>query len=92
MVHSGDDPGAEHDGCRQRQITAPVRRCNTIDELVEEYLAFCADRGEEPDQPFSGKLSIKLSPEQHRRIILAAENSGKDLNSWVAEVLAQAVN
>jgi predicted HicB family RNase H-like nuclease len=59
---------------------------------VEEYLAFCADRGEEPDQPFSGKLSIKLSPEQHRRIILAAENSGKDLNSWVAEVLAQAVN
>jgi predicted HicB family RNase H-like nuclease len=63
-----------------------------FEESVEDYLVFCADRGEEPNKPFSGKLTIKLSPEQHRKIILAAENSGKDLNSWVSEVLTQAIN
>lgn len=63
-----------------------------LEESVEDYLAFCAERGEEPNMPFSGHLTLKLSPEQHRKIILAAENSGKDINSWVSEVLGQAVN
>ncbi len=63
-----------------------------LEESVEDYLAFCTERGEEPNLPFSGQLTLKLSPEQHRKIILAAENSGKDINSWVSEVLAQAVH
>jgi len=63
-----------------------------LEESVEDYLAFCIERGEEPNTPFSGQLTLKLSPEQHRKIILAAENSGKDIHSWVSEVLAQAVH
>ncbi len=54
----------------------------SVDELrkafeasVEDYLAFCAQRGEAPDQPFSGRLTIRLSPEQHRRVLLAAEHA-----------------
>jgi len=59
-------------------------------DSVEDYLAFCAERGEEPDQPFSGRFTIRLSPERHRRIILAAEKAGKDINTWAAEVLDRA--
>ena len=60
-------------------------------DAVENYLAFCAERGEPPDQPFSGRFTVRLSPEQHRKVILAAEKAGKDTAQWVAEVLEQAV-
>ena len=63
-----------------------------FEDSVEDYLVFCADRGEKPNKPFSGNFTVKLSPEQHRKIIIAAENSGKDINSWVSETLAQATN
>jgi len=69
----------------------------SVDELrrafadsVEDYLAFCAERGEEPDQPFSGRFTVRLSPEQHRQVILAAEKTGKGIEVWAAETLTQA--
>ena len=31
---------------------------------VEDYLSFCADRGEEPEKPYSGKLPLRMSPER----------------------------
>lgn len=71
----------------------------SVDELrqafadsVEDYLAFCAERGEEPDQPFSGRFTIRLSPEQHRQVILAAEKTGKDIEVWAVEALTQAAS
>jgi predicted HicB family RNase H-like nuclease len=62
-----------------------------FEDSVEDYLAFCAERGEEPNQPFSGQLTVRLSPQQHRKVILAAEKAGKDVERWIAEVLEQAV-
>ncbi|NJL59591.1 MAG: type II toxin-antitoxin system HicB family antitoxin [Desulfobacteraceae bacterium] len=69
----------------------------SVDELrqafidsVEDYLEFCAERGEEPDKPFSGRFTVRVSPEQHRKIIFAAEKSGKHLDNWVAEILENA--
>ena len=61
-----------------------------FEDSVEDYLAFCAKRGEEPDHPFSGRLTVRLLPEQHRKVILAAEKAGKGVESWVAEILEQA--
>lgn len=60
-------------------------------DSIEDYLSFCAERGEAPDPPFSGRLTVRLSPEQHRKVILAAEKAGKDITQWVAEALEQAV-
>ena len=60
-------------------------------DSVEDYLSFCAERGEAPDQPFSGRFTIHPSPEQHRKVMLAAEKAGKDVTQWVAEALEQAV-
>jgi predicted HicB family RNase H-like nuclease len=58
---------------------------------VDDYLAFCAERGEEPDKPFSGQFVTRVSPELHRRASLAASLSGKSLNAWVAEKLQSAL-
>jgi predicted HicB family RNase H-like nuclease len=63
-----------------------------FEDSVEDYLAFCAERGEETDRPFSGRLTVRLSPEQHRKIILAAEKSGKGIEMWAAEALAEAAS
>jgi predicted HicB family RNase H-like nuclease len=51
-----------------------------FEDSVEDYLAFCAERGEEPNPPFSGRFTLSLSPEQHRKVVLAAEKAGKGVD------------
>ena len=63
-----------------------------FEDSVEDYFSFCAERGEKPEKPFSGRFTVQLSPEQHRKVILAAEKSGKDVDKWISEVLDQTAN
>jgi predicted HicB family RNase H-like nuclease len=56
-------------------------------ESVEDYLAFCSERGEAPEKPFSGQFVTRVSSDLHRRVNLAATLSGKSLNAWVTEQL-----
>lgn len=63
----------------------------TFEESVRDYLEFCAERGEKPDKPFSGKFILRMPPEIHHSIYLKAVKSGKSLNKWVIETLEEAV-
>jgi predicted HicB family RNase H-like nuclease len=72
----------------QGQSVSELRQA--FKDSVEDYLIFCAEREEEPDRPFSGRLTVHLSPEQHRKVILAAEKAGKEIDQWIAEVLDDA--
>ena len=56
-----------------------------LKDSIEDYLAFCAERGEDPDKPLSGKFVLRISPELHREATIAAAREGKSLNKWVAE-------
>ena len=58
---------------------------------IDDYLAFCEQRGEEPNKPFSGQFVTRIPPELHRQVNLAASISGKSLNAWVVEQLQTAV-
>lgn len=60
-------------------------------DSVNDYLAFCKERGEAPDKPFSGQFVTRISPELHRQVNAAAAVSGKSLNAWVTEQLQAAV-
>ncbi|HEV7996864.1 MAG TPA: type II toxin-antitoxin system HicB family antitoxin [Stellaceae bacterium] len=53
-------------------------------DSVDDYLAFCAERGEAPDRPHSGKILLRLSPQVHRRAALRAQAEGVSLNQWIA--------
>jgi len=55
---------------------------------VEDYLAFCKERSEEPDKPFSGNLMLRITPSLHQRLYSKAKKSGKSLNSLIEESLA----
>ncbi|MHB8346697.1 MAG: type II toxin-antitoxin system HicB family antitoxin [Acidiferrobacterales bacterium] len=59
-------------------------------ESVDAYLEFCADRGEEPEKPFSGKFVVRVSSELHQRAFIAAQRAGKSLNAWIGGVLDNA--
>ncbi len=60
-------------------------------ESIDDYLAFCKERGEDPNKPFSGQFITRVPPELHRQVNLAASISGKSLNAWVVEQLQAAV-
>jgi predicted HicB family RNase H-like nuclease len=59
---------------------------------VDDYLAWCAERGKEPEKPFSGKLPFRTTPEHHRKIALAAAQTGKSINAWMDEVVTRAAD
>jgi predicted HicB family RNase H-like nuclease len=59
---------------------------------VEVYLAFCAEKGREPEKPYSGKLSIRTSPAIHRRVAIEAARRRESMNSFVESVLEKAVS
>lgn len=61
-------------------------------ESVDDYLAFCAERGESPEKPFSGKFVLRLPEELHRQAYIQAKLKNKSLNSWVTEVLQSVLN
>jgi len=52
-------------------------------ESVNDYLAFCKERGEDPEKPFSGTFIVRMTPELHRRVAMEARRKGKSLNAYV---------
>jgi predicted HicB family RNase H-like nuclease len=56
-------------------------------DSVDDYLEFCATRGEDPEKPFSGKVLVRLPPEVHRKIMAEARRQGKSLNAYILEKL-----
>lgn len=60
-------------------------------DSIEDYLDFCAERGEKPDKPFSGKFSVRVDPELHRKVSAQARVANKSLNKWVSDTLETAV-
>ena len=59
---------------------------------VDEYLAFCKERGIEPEKPFRGSFNVRIDTELHRKAALAASARGISLNALVEDALRQAVN
>ncbi len=59
-------------------------------ESIEDYLAFCIERNELPDKPFSGTFTVRLQPEQHRAIYTKARSENKSLNAWVTDLFVTA--
>src|SRR5450631_3461696 len=54
---------------------------------IEDYLAFCKERGEEPEKPFSGQFVVRAEPALHKAMFSAAKRAGMSLNRWVTSAL-----
>ena len=56
-------------------------------DTIADYVAWCRERGKEPERPYSGHFTLRVSPELHRRVAVAAARAGKSVNGFVAETL-----
>jgi len=54
-------------------------------ESVDDYLDFCAQRGEEPEKPVSGRFVLRMPPDLHRSLITAAKRNNQSLNAYVLD-------
>lgn len=50
-----------------------------FEESVDDYISYYAAQGREPLRPASGKISLRIAPEIHSAINVAAEVAGKTL-------------
>ena len=60
-------------------------------DSVDDYLEFCAGRGEAPEKPYSGKFVVRVEPEIHKNITIEARKAGKSLNVWVKDAIFKAL-
>lgn len=99
MMHKGYSAWIEYsdeDGCFVGRV-AGIRDMITFhgesvqevrlafEEAVDFYLASCAERGETPNKPFTGRFMLRISPELHSAIAMAAKRNHKSINAWIAE-------
>ncbi|MCF8107743.1 MAG: type II toxin-antitoxin system HicB family antitoxin, partial [Desulfohalobiaceae bacterium] len=54
-----------------------------------DYLEFCAERGEDPEKPYSGKFVVRVEPELHKRLAIEARKRGVSINALVGEALSK---
>jgi predicted HicB family RNase H-like nuclease len=59
-------------------------------DSIDDYLAFCAQRGEPPDRAYSGRIPLRISPDTHRRAAMRAQSEGLSLNQWIARQIENA--
>lgn len=57
-------------------------------DSIDDYLEFCAERGEDPEKPYSGKFVVRVEPELHKNISIEARKKGMSLNAWVNDALS----
>lgn len=73
----------------QGESVAEVRQA--FRESVEDYVAFCAELGEEPEKPMSGKFNVRIAPLLHAHAVAMARSQDISLNTLVEQAIAQAV-
>ena len=52
-------------------------------DSVDDYLAWCAELGQEPERAYAGRFLLRMDPGLHRDLALAAERVGVSINAYV---------
>lgn len=56
-------------------------------DSVDDYLAWCAELGQEPERAYAGRFLVRMEPDLHRDLALAAERAGESINAFVVACL-----
>ena len=77
--------GADFYGRTPKELKAEFKKSLTV------FLEVCKEKGIEPRRSYSGKFNLRIPPELHERLAIAAQAEGKSINSLAQEALAQRV-
>lgn len=58
-----------------------IRRA--FEDAVDDYLAYCSERGYEPEIPCKGAFNVRVGHKTHLKAALAAREKGISLNEFV---------
>jgi predicted HicB family RNase H-like nuclease len=73
--------GAEFYGKTPKELRAEFKKSMTV------FLEVCREKGIEPRRNYSGKFNLRISPELHERLAIAAQAEGKSINLLAQEAL-----
>ena len=59
-----------------------------FEEAVDDYLETCKELGDAPDVPCKGSFNVRVGPEIHMEVAIAARRKGVGLNDIVCEALS----
>ncbi|MBE6240668.1 MAG: type II toxin-antitoxin system HicB family antitoxin [Bacteroidales bacterium] len=60
-------------------------------EAVDDYLAYCAEEGIDPQKSYSGSLNVRISPETHCQVAALAKLSGMSINAFIRKAVEKEV-
>lgn len=81
----GLNGGADFYGKNPKELRAEFKRS------LEVFLEVCKEKGIEPRRHFSGKFNLRIPPELHEKLAIAAQAEGKSINTLAQEALQERV-
>ena len=54
---------------------------------LQVFLEVCQEKGIEPKRHFSGKFNLRISPDLHEQLAIAAQAEGRSINTLAQEAL-----
>lgn len=81
----GLNGGADFYGKDPKELRAGFKKS------LDVFLEVCQEKGVEPRRNFSGKFNLRIPPELHERLAIAAQAEGKSINSIAQEALQSRV-
>jgi predicted HicB family RNase H-like nuclease len=58
-------------------------------DSINDYIAFCRERGEDPEKAFSGNVHVRMNPKLHAKLVLEAAKHGVSLNDIITQKLSK---
>jgi predicted HicB family RNase H-like nuclease len=77
--------GADFYGKNPKELRAAFKKSLAV------FLQVCREKGIEPRRSYSGKFNLRISPELHERLAIAAQAQGKSINLLAQEALERKV-
>src|SRR5438034_483124 len=56
-------------------------------DSIEDYLEFCKELGRAAEKPYSGKVLVRMSSEDHAKAAFKAKSSGLSMNEWINQTI-----
>ena len=81
----GLNGGADFYGKNPKELRAEFKKS------LQVFLDVCKENTIEPRRNYSGKFNLRIPPELHERLAIAAQAEGKSINSFAQEALQKRV-
>jgi predicted HicB family RNase H-like nuclease len=79
----GLNGGADFYGKNPKELRTEFKKSLAV------FLEVCREKNIEPRRSYSGKFNLRITPELHEKLAIAAEAAGKSINALAQEALQQ---